>query len=209
MENLHFTKDLSELQSDADVASTKSANAKASKYLTGSNRLRSNTLECTIGAPSDFVWSKLTNFEEHSQCFKRLKSTKVLRRDGNFVYLEVILKRQLFISKITQHTIAEVDNDNKVLRWRLLDGNFRAASGLWQLLASNDGKITSVRYTLSVNAHKILPPSLVSTALRVVQGEVLEAFKKYCESSFAKQFSRGSTGSFESSSTKCQALPLH
>jgi len=142
---------------------------------------------CTIiKAPREFVWSVLTDFPNHPKIFHRTKSCRVIKRDGNLLYIEVYLKPGLFVSKECQHTVTDISGAPGLLTWHMLDGNFKSVHGRWELESIKDGKFCKATYTLEVDPGPIIPAFLVSFALHEMQKEIVTSFSNGCESFYAK-----------------------
>jgi len=139
-----------------------------------------SSVSIVIASEPANVWKALVSFEVYPQIFKRIKTSEITRRDGDFVFLETYLKPQMFIKNQVQHTISNIAASPNRLNWKQLDGNFKHVDGSWDLASVNGGK-TNLTYTLHVDAGPLVPPSMVSFFLKFVQKEVVGQLKQYVE----------------------------
>jgi ribosome-associated toxin RatA of RatAB toxin-antitoxin module len=130
----------------AQIASAESNALAQDGQKTHTAKVARTTVELVIKAPREVVWKKLTDFDNYPQLFPRVKSCQVLKRESESVYLESVLKPQLFVKQATQHTINDLGGSPNVLRWRMLDGNFKSAVGEWTLSPTDGGKYCKARY---------------------------------------------------------------
>ncbi len=140
-----------------------------------------------VAAPREVVWQTLTNFPKYPELFKRIKSCRVTKREGDLVFIESIMKSQLFI-KPCQHTINDLAKGPGTLKWRLLDGNFKSVEGEWSLEQTKDGQHCKVTYAIEVEPGMV-PQPVVSMFLKVVQKEAVSSVTSVSESVFAEHHS--------------------
>ena len=160
--------------------STKAADAeeKRKKHL-------ARSVSCfEVAAPREVVWQTLTNFSKYPDLFKRIKTCRVTKREGDIVFIESIMKSQLFI-KPCQHTINDLTNGPATLKWKLLDGNFKSVEGVWSLEPVKDGDHTKVTYAIEVEPG-IVPQAVVSMFLNAIQKEAVTSVTSASESFFAE-----------------------
>lgn len=138
-----------------------------------------------IAAPRDVVWQTLTNFPKYPDLFKRIKTCRVTKREGDIVFIESMMKSQLFI-KPCQHTVNDLTNGPGTLKWKLLDGNFKSVEGEWSLEPLKDGARTKVTYAIEVEPGMV-PQAMVSMFLKVIQKEAVTAVTGASESYFAEK----------------------
>jgi ribosome-associated toxin RatA of RatAB toxin-antitoxin module len=139
-----------------------------------------SSVSITIAAEPARVWKTIVSFEEYPAIFKRIKTSAVTRKEGDYIFVETCLKPQMFVKNQMQHTVSCITKGPKSLNWKQLDGNFKHVDGSWHLDAVDGGK-TNLTYTLHVDAGTIVPPSMVSFFLKFVQKEVVGQLKQYIE----------------------------
>ncbi|MBA3994511.1 MAG: hypothetical protein C0469_13365 [Cyanobacteria bacterium DS2.3.42] len=93
-----------------------------------------------ISAEPKIVWNALTDFQTYPNIFKRIKTSEITRKEGDFVFLETYLKPQMFVKNQVQHTVSNVSDSPNRLIWKQLDGNFKHVDGSWDLAAVDGGK---------------------------------------------------------------------
>jgi len=150
-------------------------------------------VELVIKAPREVVWKKLTDFDNYPQLFPRVKSCQVLKRESDSVYLESVLKPQLFVKQATQHTINDLGGSPNVLRWRMLDGNFKSAVGEWTLSPSDGGKYCKARYVLEIDPGPVIPRTMASMVISMVQKEIMADVKRAIENDYARTCQEGNS----------------
>ena len=155
--------------------------AKQSASKDSKTKLAKATVETTIKAPREFVWNALTDFGRYPHIFPKVKSCQVLKREGQLVYIESFLKPQLFVNEQCQHTINDLQNKPDSLRWKMVDGTFKAVEGEWQLKSTNAGRHCQVKYTLEVDPGPAIPRPIASMALKMTQKEIVGNFKQVVE----------------------------
>lgn len=156
-------------------------------------KLARTAVELVIKAPREVVWKKLTDFDNYPQLFPRVKSCQVLKRENESVYLESVLKPQLFVKQATQHTINDLGGSPNVLRWRMLDGNFKSAVGEWTLSPSDGGKYCKARYVLEIDPGPVIPRPMASMVISMVQKEIMADVKRAIENDYARTCQEGSS----------------
>ncbi len=134
-----------------------------------------------INAPTNVVWSVLTDFQQYPQIFKGIQSCKVTKREGGLVFTESYLKPHLFLNEPCQHAVNDLSGAPQALSWHAIDGNFKSLDGKWELRAMAGGRCLAV-YTLSVDPGACVPAPLVGMALRSMQKEIVGSLKKSAES---------------------------
>lgn len=162
------------------------------------SRATRSVFETTIQAPKEQVWSALTDFSNYQRVFPRVKSCKVLGRDGDRVRLETVLKPQMFVRNEVQHTLNDLSGKPNVLTWHMLDGNFKSATGEWRILDGNDPHSCKVRYTLEIDGGAFIPKPVLGMVLKVVQKEIVNNVKETAEAEVATNFKQGKQGKLSS-----------
>lgn len=133
-----------------------------------------------ISAEPKTVWNALTDFSIYPDIFKRIKTSEITRKEGDFVFLETYLKPQMFVKNQVQHTVSNIADSPNRINWKQLDGNFKHVDGSWDLAAVDGGK-TKLTYTLHVDAGTIVPANMVAFFLKFIQREVVAQVKQYVE----------------------------
>lgn len=147
----------------------------------------SGVTQIEIEAPRDYVWKTLTNFDKYPCMFKRIKSCRVTRRDGNLVYTETHLKSIWLISDGDQRAVNDLAGAPNTLTWQTIGGNFNALDGKWDLKQVAPNRCIAT-YTLELNGGAgAVPAPLVSLVLRSMQKEIVGSLKKSVESSYQQQ----------------------
>jgi ribosome-associated toxin RatA of RatAB toxin-antitoxin module len=149
-------------------------------------KLSKASTEIVIMAPQQFVWDKLTNFTVYPKLFPRLKTCQVLKKEGDLVYIESLLKPQMFVTQPCQHTINDLEDKPDSLKWKLTDGNFKAVEGEWELQAIDNGQHTKVKYTMEVDPGPLIPRPVIVLALKMVQREAITGVKAMVEREYSQ-----------------------
>lgn len=134
-----------------------------------------------IDAPTNVVWSVLTDFQQYPQIFNGIQSCRVTKREGGLVFTESYLKPHMFLSEPCQHVVNDLSAAPQALTWHALDGNFKSLDGKWELKPMAGGRCLAV-YTLAVDPGALVPGPLVGFALHNMQKEIVVALKKSAES---------------------------
>jgi ribosome-associated toxin RatA of RatAB toxin-antitoxin module len=148
-----------------------------------SEHLPEDTLNATINAPAEHVWTVLADFSNYPHIFDRVKSVSITKRDGDLVYIESRLKPHLFVGQEVQHTVNDLSGKPGALKWQLLDGNFKHVDGLWEIKPAGDHSC-KVTYTLKVDPGPFIPGKMVSFLLHFVEKEVVVSLKRYAEKTY-------------------------
>lgn len=139
-----------------------------------------SAVDIMIASTPTNVWNALVKFENYPRIFKRIKTSEIIKRDGDLIYVETYLKPQMFVKNAVQHTVTNIADSPHRINWKQLDGNFKHVDGSWELAAQGGGK-TKLTYTLHVDAGAMVPPSMVSFFLKFVQNEIVKQLKQYVE----------------------------
>jgi len=134
-----------------------------------------------INAPRDVVWNVLTDYGHYASIFPRIESCRITKREGDTLWVESVLKPQMFVKRAQQHTLVDISSKPETLKWKLLDGNFKSVDGIWHLEQTADGKHTHASYTLQAEAGPFIPSPLVSFIMKMVQRENITAVKMASE----------------------------
>jgi len=147
------------------------------------HHLAEATMVATLKAPIEHTWQTLVDFDKYPDIFHRIKSIAITKREGNLVYIESYLRPHMFVRTEIQHTVNDIGGKPEVLKWHVIDGNFRYVEGAWHLktLSANTTQLT---YWLAVDPGPVVPAGLVSFVLHFVQREIVSSFVQYTELSF-------------------------
>lgn len=148
--------------------------------------LARSTVKIVVKVPLDYVWDTLVDFPSYPKIFKRVKSVTVTSHEQQIVYIETRLKPEMFVKNEIQHTVNDLSCKPTLLKWRLLDGNFKQIIGEWSIKPL-DHTSCQLTYTLAVDPGPFIPPQLVSFLIHLVQNEIVDSFKRYVESDYLKQ----------------------
>ena len=158
--------------------SAQTANVDGQKAQPG--HLVSSTLKTVIKADDTTIWNNLIDFVSYPLIFKRIQSVEITKRDGDFVYVESRLKPHLFIKHPTQQMVNDLSAGPKILKWRMINGNFSYVAGQWEI-EPRANNTCLVKYTLSVEPGPVIPDFLVNLVFHYVQQEIVSQFKHYVE----------------------------
>ncbi len=151
-----------------------------------SKNIVSTTLESVFKADDATIWNTLVDFQKYPNIFKRVKSVEITKREGNLVYIESQLKPHLFVKKIVQYMVNDLSAAPKMLKWRMLDGNFKYVIGKWELQQRSPNSCL-VRYTLNVDVGPIIPAALTNFVVHHIQQEIVADLQHYVESEYGKK----------------------
>jgi len=148
-------------------------------------KLSKASTDVVINAPQEYVWEKLTTFSTYPKLFPRLKTCQVLKKEGDLVLIESLLKPQMFVTQPCQHTINDLEDKPDSLKWKLTDGNFKAVEGEWELKSIDGGQRTQVKYTMEVDPGPLIPRPVIVLALKMIQREAITSVKASVEHEYA------------------------
>jgi ribosome-associated toxin RatA of RatAB toxin-antitoxin module len=151
--------------------------------------LPEDTLNATINAPVEHVWTVLSDFSKYPQIFDRVKSVSITKREGDLVYIESRLKPHLLVGNEVQHTVNDLSGKPGSLKWQLLDGNFKHVDGVWEIKPTSDHSC-KVAYTLKVDPGPFVPAKMVSFLLHFVEKEVVASLKIYAEKTYTASINK-------------------
>jgi|GEM_PF-1438848 len=163
-------------------------------------KLSKASTDIVINAPQAYVWEKLTDFSTYPKLFPRLKTCQVLKKEGDLVLIESLLKPQMFVTQPCQHTINDLEDKPDSLKWKLTDGNFKAVEGEWELESIDGGQHTKVKYTMEVDPGPLIPRPVIVLALKMIQREAITAVKSSVEHEFAATDAPKKTGAINATS---------
>lgn len=147
-----------------------------------------------VKAPREVVWRALTDFPKYPRIFHRIKDCRVLKREGDLVFLESELRPHMLVRRTCNHTVNNLGGRPNVLDWKLLDGCFKNVTGKWELLPAKSGNSCQVTYILEVDPGPVIPPFVLSFALGMVQKEVVSGLKDWVENNMPQEGASGAHG---------------
>lgn len=149
-------------------------------------RSAASAMTVTLKAPAVYAWQTLVDFDKYPEIFNRLQSVNVTKREGDFVYIESHLKPHMFVKTETQHTVNDLSGKPGLLKWELVDGNFKHVEGAWELKPKSPDS-TELTYRLSVDPGPVVPAGMVSFVLHFVQREIVTSFVQYTEKAYSSK----------------------
>jgi len=159
----------------------------------GDNHFAEGYVSTTINAPADRVWGTLIDFSSYPKVFSKIESATVQKREGSLVYVESVLKKQMFVKNTVQHVTNDLSGKPGILKWEMTDGNFKHLDGEWTITPeSND--TCKIRYRLAIDAGPVVPAGLVSIALHFFQHEIVNDLKSYVEKSYTVSLRKAQQG---------------
>jgi ribosome-associated toxin RatA of RatAB toxin-antitoxin module len=141
-----------------------------------SGKYREATAIGVIDAPSDVVWGMITDFESHPKFIPMQKSSKIVKRDGNSTWVNLIVEVGLAEMKMTNKNVEYVTPDKRTLTWDQEKGPFTVSSGHWIIEPYKKTK-TKATYTASL-AHPLLPNSLAAKLIKNSFPELFQNLRK-------------------------------
>ncbi len=158
-----------------------------------SGHLSEGFVSATINAPADRVWGILTDFSSYPKVFSKIESTTVQKREGSLVYIESVLRKQMFVKNTVQHVTNDLSGKPGNLKWQMTDGNFKHLDGEWTITPESNDRC-KINYRLAVDAGSVVPSGLVSFALRFMQHEIVNDLKAYVEKSYTISLRKAQQG---------------
>ncbi len=111
-------------------------------------RLRMVTAGVVIPLPPDRIWDVITDYDAYPEWVPEMEETRVINQTDRHV--DVAFRLVIFaavVSKSVDYTLRIIENPKRSTRWFLLDGDFAAARGSWQLLPLDEGTSTLAFYS--------------------------------------------------------------
>lgn len=103
-------------------------------------------------APPEKVWAALTNFGAYPKYYESVVQSQVREKQGNQAKVYVKFKFPFPVGEIWVLNQYTLDNANRKLSWKMLDGNLKNSdgSGSWSLSPYKGGR-TLATYRLNVD----------------------------------------------------------
>lgn len=144
-------------------------------------KMAQSTTKFTINASREMVWSVLTDFPSYPHIFRRLESCRITKQEGDLVWTESNLKPHVFVRTQRQLTVNDLSQKPNALQWKVINGNFKAVIGRWELSPAGRGDRCTVTYTLAVDPGPVMPKCFAAFALRNLQREIMSSLKDWVE----------------------------
>ena len=147
----------------ADTAATDPIEQVMERLPQGTRRLAA---QVRTKLPLELLWRVLTDYETLSSFIPNLSSSELVDRDGTTVRLKQVGTQQLLglrFSAQVQLQLTEHHSEG-LLRFHMLQGDFRRCEGSWQMSELPDG--SSLIYELTVQGCLGMPIALIEERLR-------------------------------------------
>lgn len=154
---------------DLDKGELAVTSAKNSKY-------REATAIGVIDAPADVVWGMVTDYESHPKWVPMQKSSKIIKREGNTIWVSLIVEVGLAEMKMTNKNVEYAAPDKRTMSWDQEKGPFTVSSGKWIIEPYKKTK-TKATYTASL-AHPLMPNSLAEKLIKNSFPELFQNLRK-------------------------------
>ncbi|ABX09043.1 SRPBCC family protein [Prochlorococcus marinus] len=117
----------------------------------------------------DALWNVLTNYDHLSEFIPNLASSKLVFRDENRIHLRQVGSQEFFGFTFSAEVLLELieNKADGILKFSLLEGDFRRFEGSWAIKQSASGQGSSIIYELIVQGCFGMPVSLIEDRLRI------------------------------------------
>jgi uncharacterized membrane protein len=132
-----------------------------------------------VNAAPQKVWVTLTDYENAPKIFKNLYSCKVVNETGNTKYVRQIVHPLGFIK--FDYVVAIIEDKPRSLMWSRVSGSMKEVSGSWKLVPIDNGRKTSLTYTVFLDGGFFLPPWLLAMKAKGYMPSLLTTLKKHVE----------------------------
>ena len=132
--------------------------------LPGGTRRLAVQLKSSI--PAELFWDVLTDYAHLADFIPNLSSSELVMRDGETVRLQQVGSQQLLGMRFSAQVLLELREfkPDGVLRFQMLNGDFRRIEGSWQVRTLPEG--SSLLYELTVQGCLGMPIGLIEERLR-------------------------------------------
>ena len=115
---------------------------------------------------ADQIWTVLTDYDQLSAFIPNLASSRLLRREGNKVYLQQEGCQQFLGMRFSASVELELEEfaPDGALKFKMTKGDFRRFEGTWRLKTMPEA--TSLFYELTVQGCLGMPIGLIEQRLR-------------------------------------------
>ncbi len=119
-------------------------------------------------ATFDALWTILTTYDQLSNFIPNLSSSKLLSRQANRVELRQVGSQVFLGFTFTAEVLLELfeEKDKGLLKFNLIEGDFRRFEGSWLITPSQNKCDTSLVYELTVQGALGMPVGLIENRLR-------------------------------------------
>ena len=107
--------------------------------------------EMTVAAGTQRVWRILTSFDEMDAHLSGLKTSKVLRTEGNSFLVEQMTKVGISLLSFSFRVVMDVVEDRPYLYFNQRQGSFATFRGHWKVEPRSDAKGTRISYYLEAS----------------------------------------------------------
>ena len=107
--------------------------------------------EMTVAAGTQRVWRILTSFDEMDAHLSGLKTSKVLRTEGNYFLVEQRTKVGISLLSFSFRVVMDVVEDRPYLYFSQRQGSFATFRGHWKVEPRSDAKGTRISYYLEAS----------------------------------------------------------
>ena len=107
--------------------------------------------EMTVAAGTQRVWRILTSFDEMDAHLSGLKTSKVLRTEGNYFLVEQRTKVGISLLSFSFRVVMDVVEDRPYLYFNQRQGSFATFRGHWKVEPRSDAKGTRISYYLEAS----------------------------------------------------------
>jgi carbon monoxide dehydrogenase subunit G len=107
--------------------------------------------EMTVAAGTERVWRILTSFDEMDAHLSGLKTSKVLRTEGNYFLVEQRAKVGISLLSFSFRVVMDVVEDRPYLYFNQRQGSFATFRGHWKVEPRSDAKGTRISYYLEAS----------------------------------------------------------
>jgi ribosome-associated toxin RatA of RatAB toxin-antitoxin module len=142
---------------DLDKGELAVTSSKTGKY-------REATAIGVIDAPADIIWEMITDYESHPKFMPMQKSSKIIKREGNTSWVDLIVLVGPAELELTNKNMQYITSEKRTMTWDQEKGPFTVSSGKW-IIESYKKTKTKATYTASL-AYPLLPNSLAEKLIK-------------------------------------------
>ena len=128
--------------------------------------VRRLAVQLRTAIPVSVLWEVLTDYDQLDRFIPNLSTSELVLRDGETVRVLQVGSQQLLGLRFSAQVLLELKEElpDGVLRFRMLNGDFRRFEGSWQMREVPDG--SSLLYELTVQGCLGMPIGLIEERLR-------------------------------------------
>lgn len=160
---------LSAGEPDLDKGELAVSSSRTGKY-------RDATAVGIIDAPADIVWGIITDFESHPKFIPMQKSSRIVKREGNATWVDLVVKVGLAEMEITNKNMQFITPGKRTVTWDQEKGSFSVSSGKWIIEPYKKTK-TKATYNASIG-HPLMPNSLAEKLVKNSFPELFQNLRK-------------------------------